>query len=372
MASFNGQLNTNFVFNALYNQIISMQVFPTGISDLSGIYASRKVDGTLYGDTKLYVSTDALKSYAWDGSDTGYNLLTIHQPPMPAEKKIQMGVYRQIPLTITNYLVKQASKDEGSFSTFTGVLLSWMSKTKEVYEHTKFTTDIVTKSQASAKGLGVIDLTNTDFTDAFDMYKWRGQELFRQLEDYVEELKEPSRNYNDLAFLRNYTLEDFDIVVPLGVLSSVTKHDVPYLFNPDSKISVKEIHWKYFGTKNTTAGTTTASNNNIRSYIEKDYGTAPNIVHVFPGDLIPNSTAYLANETYTATFTTRPDIGTNNVPILLVHKQDFPIMSAFVVQTSFFNARRLDMNNYLTFGHNDVEQAHIEEYALLKLTTKTQ
>lgn len=370
MAAYNGQLKTNKVFAALFNQIISLQVFDTGISDLSGIYGGRKVDGTLYGDTKLYVSTDALKSYAWDGTDTtgGYNLLTVMRPPAPAEDALTIDVFRQIPVTVDDYLTKQAFTDEGSFASFNGVILSWLNKTKEVYEHTKYTTDIIISGDAKAKSLGTINLAAPEDIEGYDLLKWRAQELFRQVEDYVAELNEPSRDYNDLGFLRNYKLEDFDIVVPLGVLSSVRKHDVPFLYTPDEKPRFKEVHWKYFGAINDSSGTTDATNTTIRSLVEKDYGTAPNIVHVFPGDLLPDSTAYLANETYTATFTTRPSINVA-VPVLLIHKKDYPIMSAFSVGTSFFNARRLDMNHYLTFGHNNVYDAHLREYALLKLTT---
>ena len=95
MATFNGQLKTNKLFSSLYNMIISQTIFGTGLSDLNGIYASRKVDGTLYGDSKIYVSTDALKSYAWDGSDTpgGYNLLTQMRPPLPATDIISIDKF---------------------------------------------------------------------------------------------------------------------------------------------------------------------------------------------------------------------------------------------------------------------------------------
>ena len=41
---FTGKLNTNKVFASLYNQIISLQVFDTGIADLNGLYDTRKVD----------------------------------------------------------------------------------------------------------------------------------------------------------------------------------------------------------------------------------------------------------------------------------------------------------------------------------------
>lgn len=367
MATYTGSLNTNKIFAALFNMIISLQVFGTGISDLSGIYESRKVDGTLYGDTKLYISTDALKTYEYDGTDTpgSYNLLTVKRPPAPKTEYIQIDKFRQIPVTVDEYLTKQAFVDEGSFGSFNGVILAWLDTTKKIYEHTTYTANMLVSAQAKAKSLGAIALAAPSGIAGYDLKRWRAQELYRQIEDFMKELNEPSRSYNDHGFLRNYKLEDFDIIVPLGILSSVRKHDIPFLFGPDDKPLFKEVHWKYFGAIIAADGTTLASNTTVRALIEKDYGST----HCFPGDLLPNSQAYLANEVYTASYTARPSLDSAIAAILMIHKEDFPIMSAFTVGTSFFNARRLDMNHYLTFGHNNVYNAHLGERALLKVNT---
>lgn len=369
--AYDGQLNTNKVFASLFNMIISLQVFSAGITDLGGIYEARKVDGTLYGDTKLYISTDALKTYSWDGTDTpgGYNLLTVKRPPAPVEDKITIDTYRQIPVTVDEYLTKQAFLDEGSFGSFNGVILSWLQVTKDVYEHTTYTASIIVSAQAKAKSLGAIAL-GAPTTTLVDLDKgiYKAQELYRQIEDYMKELEEPSRAYNDHAFLRNYKFDDFDIIVPLGVLSSVKKLDVPFLYTPDDKPIFKEVHWKYFGAINADGDTLTGTNTTVRALVEKDYDVVGTITHCFPGDLLPNLATYEDNETYTATYASRPSINTN-ITILVIHKEDYPIMSAFTVGTSFFNARRLDMNHYLTFGHNPVYDAHLGERALLKFTT---
>jgi len=338
--AYDGQLKTNLVFASLFNMIISLQVFDTGISDLDGIYQSRKVDGTLFGDTKLYISTDALKSYPWDGTDTpgSYNLLTIKRPPAPVQEAITIDTFRQIPVTVDEYLTKQAFLEEGAFG---AVILAWLNTTKQVYEHTTYLASMIVSAQAKAKSLGTISLIAPANVAGYDLIRWRAQELYRQIEDYMKELNEPSRSYNDHAFLRNYK------------------------YGPDDKPLFKEVHWKYFGAILGSNGTTGASNTTVRALVEKDYGA----VHCFPGDLIPNSTAYLANEAYTASYSARPAIGSAIPAILMIHKQDFPIMSAFTVGTSFFNARRLDINHYLTFGHNDVYDAHLGERALLKVAT---
>ena len=68
MPNFNGQLNQNEIFAALYNMIISQQVFADNIADTKSTLADlSRVDGSLYGDTKLYYSTDVLKSFEWTG-----------------------------------------------------------------------------------------------------------------------------------------------------------------------------------------------------------------------------------------------------------------------------------------------------------------
>jgi hypothetical protein len=372
--AYDGQLNTNKVFASLFNMIISLQVFSAGITDLGGIYESRKVDGTLFGDTKLYISTDALKSYPWDGTDTpgGYNLLTIKRPPAPVEEAITIDTYRQIPVTVDEYLTKQAFLDEGSFGSFNGVILSWLQTTKQVYEHTTYTANMIVSAQAKATSLGAIALAAPANVAGYDLIKWRAQELYRQIEDFMKELNEPARTYNDHGFLRNYKLEDFDIVVPLGILSSVNKHDIPFLFTPDDKPMFKEIHWKYFGVIDATGGTTDADGTPAvirRSLVEMDYTVAEVTTHVFPGDLIPDGAVFAANVAYTPTYSARPNLSAAITAILMIHKEDYPIMSAFTVGTSFFNARRLDINHYLTFGHNNVYAAHLGERALLKINT---
>ena len=61
--NFNGQLASNEIFAALYNMIISQQVFADNIADTkSTLVDMARVDGGLYGDTKLYYATDVLKS----------------------------------------------------------------------------------------------------------------------------------------------------------------------------------------------------------------------------------------------------------------------------------------------------------------------
>ena len=101
MPAFNGQLNSNEIFGALYNMIISQQVFADNIKGTkSTLVDMARVDGSMYGDTKLYYSTDALKSYAWGADAEAANLLKLYRPKAPECQAIELNVFRQIPLTV--------------------------------------------------------------------------------------------------------------------------------------------------------------------------------------------------------------------------------------------------------------------------------
>lgn len=123
MANFNGQLNSNEIFSALYNMIISQQVFADNIAGtVSELVDKARVDGSMYGDTKLYYSTDVLKSAPWGNDAEAANLLALHRPEAPECQKITLDVFRQISLTVDNYLTKRAWSTEGAFSSFNSIM----------------------------------------------------------------------------------------------------------------------------------------------------------------------------------------------------------------------------------------------------------
>ena len=62
MANFTGTLNSNEIYGALWNMIISIQTFTDNISLDNTLVDLARRDGTLFGDTKLYYSTDIMKS----------------------------------------------------------------------------------------------------------------------------------------------------------------------------------------------------------------------------------------------------------------------------------------------------------------------
>lgn len=363
-------LNANSVFASLNNQIISIQLYDVGIEYDADIIRERIVDGTLYGDTKVFVDTDILRTYSWSHTDSQYNVLTHKRPPAPAQDTIMIDTYRQIPVTIDNYLTKQAWMDEGTFSQFNSTILGWMTTTRKVYEHTKFTIDILMDAMDNATSIGTVSLKASDLGTAADatpielnmLQKTRYLTFARRLKSMLKELNEASRTYNDNGFMKNVKMKNYDLIVPIGIKDGFEAYDVSMDF-----VNVKEVHWKFFGTAIAEAG---ASDGTVRSAVEDDFTDGSTTEHLFPGDLIPNGYDYAAGKAYTPTYTAAPDLnGTVDLSFPIISKRDYPILSAFSVATSFFNPKDLVVNHYLTFGYSNPMNNHLAGIPLLKVST---
>ena len=365
--AFTGTLNQNEIFGALYNMIISQQVFADNIYDTKSTLADMsRVDGTLYGDTKLYYSTDVLKSFEWTNDAEAQNLLKLHRPEAPECQAITIDTFRMIPITVDNYLSKRAFSTEGAFSAFNSQMLGWMRDTKRVYDATMFNSFVGTHTAGlgddgkGAKQNVLIALPAEP--DAIDDYNTEAynrivaQTIAAEMANLIVDLEDVSRDYNDYGNLRSYNVNDLVFVWNAEWVNKIKKLDLPTIFHKDGLIDKFAQHTlpaRYFGNVNTNGGTTGGTNITIRSLIEKDYNTVePNqpgynaAKHIFPGDLLPANTAYNANETYSED---------GSVVFKVYHKNSVPFMTAFETGTEFFNPRSLTSTHYLIWGYNTLE-----------------
>ena len=361
MPNFNGQLNQNEIFAALYNMIISQQVFADNIADTKSTLADlSRVDGSLYGDTKLYYSTDVLKSFEWTGDAEAANLLKLHRPQAPECQAITIDTFRMIPLTVDNYLTKRAFATEGAFAAFNSQMLGWMRDTKKVYDATLFNSFIGTET--STEGKQNVTITVPAEPDGVDDYNTEAynrlyaQTIATEMANLMVDLEDINRDYNDYGNLRSYNLKDLRFVWNADIVNKIRKLDMPTIFHKDGlvdKFAEHTLPARYFGNVNTSAGTTGGTNITIRSLIEKDYNTVEpdqpgydEKKHIFPGDLLPVNTAYEANETY----------GEDpSIVCKIYHKDSVPFMTGFETATDFFNQRALTETHFLIWGYNGLE-----------------
>ena len=325
-----------------------------------------RVDGTLYGDTKLYYSTDVLRSMPWTNDAEAQNLLMLHRPEAPECQKITLDTFRMIALTVDNYLSKRAWSTESAFSQFNSQMLGWMRDTKKIYDATLFNSFVGTH-QAGLEDDGKGAKQNVSISlpaepDGVDDYNTEAYNrivaslIAQAMADLIVDLEDVSRDYNDYGNLRSYRADDLVFVWNAEWVNRIRKIDLPTIFHSEGlvdKFAQHTLPARYFGNVNTSGGTTSGTNITIRSLIEKDYNTvAPDKAgydaskHVFPGDLLPANTAYEAYETYSED---------GDIVFKVYHKDSVPFMTAFETGTEFFNPRSLTQTHYLIWGYNSLE-----------------
>ncbi len=375
MKLFEGKLNVNEIFGAIYNMIISQQVFSDSVKPNDTLLNKFKVDGTLYGDTKLYYSTDAMETQDWLGDAEAQNLLNIDRPAAPKTQAIVIDQYRMIPLTVDDYLSKRAWSTEGAFTQCQSVMLNWMRDTKKIYETTMINSYVGTnKSEANRNTVEIDVTTAVGSATGEEKNRLEAQAIANGLSDLFVDMQDVSRDFNDFKFLRSVSKEDLIVVFNSKYANKITKMDLPTIFHNDNLLNYDNVlPSRFFG--DVVTSDVTASNNDgtYRSLIEADYATkaGEKPTHVFPGDLIPKGTSKVTEMNITKTLVGKAYVTTKtaktiatglvagevykpneNIICKVIYKTSVPFMSAFEVSNSFYNPRSLTNNHYLIWGYS--------------------
>ena len=396
MPTWNGSLNVNEIFSTMRNMIISEMVFADNIKGAAGSLVDKaRVDGSLYGDQKLYISTDVLESHAWGGDSEASNLLSLDRPAAPKVQSIVLNIFRQIRVTTDDILSKRAFMTSEVFVEFNGILLAWLKDTKKVYDACLYGAFFGTDETSTGKQMVSVDLGTGS---GHPLYNLSGVEkeqmeamlIARALADLFVEMKDVSYDYNDNQQLRSYADEEIKVVWNSKFVNKIRKIDLPTIFHKDGlmdKFEEEVLPSKYFGTVITSsnissysdstpaAGKPIDSDNNqytpgsnhangcIRSLVEKSVTVGGTAYHVFPGFEIPSGATIVAS---TGDFLPGEVYIEKDDVICKVVTQYPPYMSAFEVGSEFWNPRSHTRNNYLTFGHNTLEHLKGKPFITVK------
>lgn len=374
---FNGQLNPNEVFASIFNQIISQQVMQPDLADNYGSLVNKfKVDGTLYGDTKLFYDVDVLQSKPWLGDAEAANLLNVNRPADPECQAITLDQFRMVDITVDNYLSKRAWSSEGVFSTFNSTILAMLGKTKKIHEDTMFLSYVgTTEGEASRSDVEVDLTTATTGLTGEEKARVEAQVIAQSIADLLVDMKDYSRDFNDFEFLRSYNEGQLKFIWSSKWINKITKLDLPTIFHKDGlmeKMDQDVIPARYFG--NTVTDVTDADYSDyfaetsvgsgiytvksgvtvVRSLAEIDIEKADHSgrKHLFPGDIIP-ATYVVKGETvegYEYDYSGNVYIENEDIICKIVTNDTFKYMSAFEVNSNFYNNRSLTENHYLIWG----------------------
>jgi hypothetical protein len=384
-------LTANEIYDTLANMIISQEVFADNLGEHQTLVDKARVDGGLLGDTKLYYATDVLKSHVWSNDSEAANLLSLDRAGDPEVQAIKLDKFRQIRLTVDNYMSKRAFADEGAFSSFNSVMLGWLRETKRVYDGTLYNAFVGTAQSSTGKQIKSIDLGTGS---GHPLYNLSGVEkeqmeamlIAQGLADLFVEMGDYSRDFNDYQNLRSYKKEGIKVIWNSLFVNKIRKVDTPTIFHKEGlveKFEEEVLPSRFFGEVITSSNVSSYSdstpaagkpidsddssyvpgvahaNGCIRSMVEKDVTVSATAYHVFPGDEIPAGSTIKSGGTFELgeVYIEKADI------ICKVVVKLPPYMSAFEVGTTFFNPRSLTENHYLTFGHNSL--AYLKNYPMI-------
>lgn len=373
-------LNTNEIYNSLFNMILSERTFADNIKGKNSklVDEARREVG-MYGDSVNLWSSDVLKSYSWGADSEATNLLAIDRGPAPKGQKIVINVFRQILLTTSNYLDKRAWMSEGAFGQFISVMKGWISETKKVYDETTYNAFIGTAvSTADINELDIDLTTALSGLSGVEKAQMQAMVIAQKLANLFDDLGDVSRKFNAYKFLRSYAEEDIKVVWSKKYINAIRKIDLPTIFHKDGlmeKFTEYSLPSRYFGTILTASNISTYSastpapgkpidsddgsytpgsnnaNGTVRTLNEVEVTVGGVSYHLFAGDEIPSGATVKAGGDFA--------LGTvyieDDTVICKVMTKLPPYMSSFEVGTNFFNSRALLDNNYLTFGHNTLE-----------------
>lgn len=394
MANFSGTLRSNEIFAALYNMILSEEVYADNIKDTKATLVDMaRVDGGLYGDQKLYYATDCLQSVEWTNDAEANNLLKLYRPAAPKCQAIVLDVFRFIACTVDNYLSKRAFSTEGSFSQFNAVVLGWIRETKKIYDSTTYNTFIGTTTTNKGKQTIEIDVTTAvGDTTGEEKARIEGQVIGEAVAKLLVDVQDISREYNDYGFIRSYDINDLIFVWNADSVVRIEKRDLPSLYHKDiiDKFAEFTLPGRYFGDVNDKSKT--AADASTRSLIEQDITFAGgetvaepiqidrggvkmvlaagdtilqnDVGHVFAGDAIPAKTVIATSDAIVY-----PSYQVNNkILFKVMGRKSVPMMSAFEVSNSFYNQASLTDTQRLIWGHNTLE--YLKNYPFITVKEK--
>ena len=341
MGTFTGSLKPNKIQSALFNMIISQDVIGGSIKANYNLVDKARVDGSMYGDTKLYIDTPTLVSVPWvQDSEEALNLLKTFRPAAPKTQAITLDVFRQVAVTKDEYLSKQAFGTEGAFTQYQSILDSRLNKTKEVYDNTTYNAFFGTVAGVKEEEVEISSITAT----GVEKTRLSAEMIAQKVADLIADMKDYGYEYTKNGFLRAFGDEDIHVVWNTAYINEIRKVSLPNIYHKDGlidKFGEDQLPSRFFGSVVTGKVEAASNKGTYRSLIEQVIGGK----HYFAGEKIdanveiPAGTSYLEN----------PNI------ICKVYTKLPPYMSAFNVGTSFFNASNLSTNMYQTWGHNTLE-----------------
>lgn len=369
-AAYNGVLNSNEIYNALFNlRILFQKLAPQTIHRDEIVDLIDKAVG-MYGDTGVLQGMDIQGTYDFGMDSEASKLLAINRNETQKIEKFTIDQWRQTDVTNDAYISKRAFLDEGAFALFNGYIVGTLAKAMDAYESGSVKASLGTYTSPVEACTIEVSMPAADGTEATE--RVRAAIIRKAILDLKVDMKDNQRKYNGYGFYASYDFNDFTSAWNSKYINEVNALALYSTFNPQYIENATDGRiWspKWFGNVY-TSGNTTNSTLNTTSYslIEQNSDGTDNLVltaeqkaagvyRIFPGDLLPESFTYKANEAY------RKD---DTVICKIFAPEYIMYMTGYEQGESFYNPRSATTNHYLRKGFSKVGVSKFRPFITLK------
>lgn len=366
--AFNGQLNSNEIYNALFNiRILFQKLAPQKVKKDEIVSLLDKATG-MYGDTGIVQGMDIQGTYDFGMDAEAPKLLSINRNKTQKTEKFVIDMWRQTDVTNDAYISKRAFLDENTFALFNGYIVGTLSKAMDAFESGYVKSRVGTYVSPNANTNIDILLPTADGTEETE--RRRAALIKKAILDLKADMQDNQRKYNGYGFYSSYDWDEFTSAFSTKYMNEINALALYSTFNDKYlKAASEGRQWtpKWFGNVLTTSGTTD-SDNKVYSLVEINSDGSDNfplteqqhandVIRLFPGDLLPNTFEYEANEAYEKDET---------VIAKIFSPEYIYYMTGYQQGESFYNPRSATTNHYLRKGFSKVQVSKFRPFITLR------
>lgn len=367
--AFNGVLNSNEIYNVLFNvRILFQKIVPQTVKRDEIVSLLDKAVG-MYGDSGILQGMDIQGTYDFGMDAEAPKLLAINRNKTQKVERFVINKWRQTDVTNDAYISRRAFLDEGTFAMFNGYLVGTLSQAMDAYESGFVKSSVGTFTSANAATIINVKMPAIDGTEATE--RIRSAALRKAILDLEDDMKDNQRKYNNYGFYASYEWSDFTPVFNSKYVNETNAQALYSTFNPQYLETANGFRkWtpKWFGDVNGESSTTDPNNSTIYSLVEQNSDGTTNfpltaeqlqagVYRIFPGDLLPGNFDYNSNESYTKD---EKVIGKVFAPEYVMY------MTGYQQGESFYNPRSATTNHYLRKGFSDVQVSGFRPFITLR------
>jgi hypothetical protein len=196
-------LNVNEFLGSLTNLIVNTRVLQTISDNVRPIVKSFLKEASPFGDQDRFLSADILDDGNYSENST---LLTVEKPTT-YEETISLTDKKRWKVSLTRYLLQGAFADEYSLSSFYNLLVSLLTKTKNVWLYNKAIGALMNWTPTLSTQTITVNVNANDTDDE------KAKKIYLALKEVYLNMLAPNKLYNDIGFTEDTTIDDLNFYV---------------------------------------------------------------------------------------------------------------------------------------------------------------